>query len=217
MLGRFGDELPTRDDVDQSEEAVWSTLAAVLGVFEVPYLDEYVVGPACSPALLLARLHVIELPDAIREACGESWYTFFDAQGSELGEVVERLAEDPPPGEFSYPETVYWFERLDVHPILRGRRAGAALIAHALRLLVRGPGDFAVAEAIPCESQFDPPGGPEPDSSPEASRRLVRYYRRAGFRRWPRRYHGGDHPCCGSPASGIPSPATGTPDREFEP
>lgn len=82
------------------------------------------------PYVTIASLRVVELPDHVRRAAGESWFTWLDGEGSNLGDIADTIARD----------FARWMSGL-VRPSRRPSRfrrqhVGAKLLAHALWLLV---------------------------------------------------------------------------------
>jgi hypothetical protein len=46
------------------------------------------------PYVTIAGLRVVELPDHIRRAAGESWFTWLDGEGTNLGDIADTIAAD---------------------------------------------------------------------------------------------------------------------------
>jgi GNAT superfamily N-acetyltransferase len=106
------------------------------------------------------------------------------------GVETEKRAQNDPRYEFApsggslFWGSLFWFERLGVHPAFQGQHLGARLLAQALWVLPRRPDDLALMEVMPTECAF---GGPEPVRTRAAILRLTRYYERLGLSRWTRR------------------------------
>lgn len=169
--------------------ATWDQLTALRGVTPMTRSDG-------TQALRIADLEVVEFPGHLVDTWPGWWPDAFDAHGTELGLVVEDLMTDPPDYIGVPPNDVVWFKMLHVAPAFRGHRLGAALLAHALWLLVADETRVAVCEAVPLESRDGAEDEEEPSDPAEARRRrrasraacrqLARYYARVGLRPWRR-------------------------------
>lgn len=175
-----------RDDDDEDTDA-WDRLVAR---FQLSGCQEL----ATESRIVLAYMESDEYPVAMCEAAaGGDWREWFDDNDDDetgLFDFVATLARDEGGAApwLSSPlsgGSVHYLRVLGVHPLLRGRGLGSALLTHVLWTLRRSDGDLAIIEALPTRSQFD-------DAIPERSaatvRQLVRRYQRLGFHRvHPRR------------------------------
>ncbi|MFL5580929.1 MAG: GNAT family N-acetyltransferase [Gemmatimonadaceae bacterium] len=143
--------------------------------------------------LLVARAVVEEIPSRwVAEIGRDSWFESlsdgedFDAP---MYRAVDRLREVTLPGVARRPlsngGSLHVLRLFEVHPAFAGQLLGARLLAHALWVLMRHPGDLVYLAACPGRALFTRTPLPrQPSHVPAAAiRSLVAYYRRLGFTR----------------------------------
>lgn len=132
-----------------------------------------------GPEVIVARVSIYEYPTAFKERLGISWTNWLDWDFSEfevVGEYMDMLEEEC---EAPSVGSLFYVDRVDVHPAFRGKRFGGSLIVHALSLMRRSTDDIALLYAMPLASWFDRGSGC--NRSPDAIQKLVDYYSSLGF------------------------------------
>lgn len=192
------DVFPDIDAAERSRE-----IRGLLASIERPRRDKWVRGPR-APRLvpLLATLEVMEHPDSIRRQVGHPWFWWLDAHESSTGggallSVIEGLTKNDEHLILKGSGSAYVYRTLHVHPRVGGQGLGTRLLAHALASLPRSDMDASMLVAFPIPSIWGPAEVSE-DSLPAATEadvmRLVRTYKRVGFRVWPSRERTGGSP-----------------------
>ena len=189
---------PDLDEGDDSQE-----LRELLASIESPRLGTWVRGPRAPTSVpLLATLEVMEHPDFIRRQVGRPWLLWMDAHegstgGGALLSVIEGLTKSNDHLILKGSGSAYVYRELHVHPRAGGQGLGTRLLAHALASLPRSDMDASMLVAYPIHSIW----APEEESNDSFSAateeevmRLVRTYKRVGFRVWPSRKRTSNEP-----------------------
>lgn len=188
---------------DLSVEDYPQELRSVLGSIESPRQGKWARGPRAPESVpLLATLEVMEHPDSIRRQVGRSWFWWMDAHegstgGGALLSVIEGLTRNDDHLILKGSGSAYVYRELHVHPRVGGQGLGTRLLAHALASLPRSDTDASMLIAYPIPSIWAPTeesGDFPPAATEQEVMRLVRTYKRVGFRVWPSRKRTGSSP-----------------------
>ncbi|MDQ0170510.1 GNAT family N-acetyltransferase [Paenibacillus tundrae] len=131
--------------------------------------------------IIIASLDITEFPDEWRLEMGMSWFYWLDALDGDHAIVGERanqiVEEDIYEDHFDY-GSLYYIQRVDVHPNFRGEKIGIKLINHAFKYLLRNANGIVFLFAKPMQSTLS-----KAQSKFNSSSRLSNYYKHCGFKR----------------------------------
>ncbi|WP_260871281.1 N-acetyltransferase [Paenibacillus sp. Y412MC10] len=131
--------------------------------------------------LVVARLEITEFPNEWKEEMGDSWFNWLDALDGDyavIGERADRIVNEDIYGEAFEYGSLYYIQRLDVHPEFRGQEVGLKLIQHTFKYMLRNANGMVFLIAKPMKSKLS-----KKSNVFKSSSRLSNYYKKCGFKR----------------------------------
>ncbi|MFF2484608.1 GNAT family N-acetyltransferase [Paenibacillus sp. NPDC058071] len=131
--------------------------------------------------IIIARLEITEFPDEWKEEMETSWFEWLDALDGDhaiVGARADQIVNDDIYEEDFDFGSLYYIQRLDVHPNFRGEGIGIKLINHSFKYLLRNAQGIVFLIAKPMQSRLS-----KTQIDFNSSSRLSKYYRRCGFKR----------------------------------
>ncbi|SFF32857.1 hypothetical protein SAMN04487969_12653 [Paenibacillus algorifonticola] len=139
------------------------------------YLDDE------SNELVIAKISITEFPAEWKENMEDSWFMWLDTLdgdhcviGSRADEIEEQDLYDDP---FSF-GSLFYIERIDVHPKFRGQHTGINLIQYTFKHLIRNANGMVFLIAKPMQSTLS-----KKKETFKSQARLAKYYEKCGFKR----------------------------------
>jgi GNAT superfamily N-acetyltransferase len=126
--------------------------------------------------IVVARLRITEFPTEWKERIGVSWMEWLDAYDGDHLVVGERAENKDTYDDSLLFGSLFYIERVDVHPKFRGHKLGMDLISHSLWYLSRSGSGPVFLIAQPMKSVLC-----EEDKEYKDTKKLVNYYRKLGF------------------------------------
>ncbi|MFE6795361.1 GNAT family N-acetyltransferase [Paenibacillus chitinolyticus] len=131
--------------------------------------------------IIIASLDVTEFPGEWKEEMETSWYNWLDALDGDhaiVGARADQIVDEDIYEEVFDFGSLYYIQRLDVHPNFRGEEIGIKLINHTFKYLLRNAQGIVFLIATPMQSRLS-----KNQIDFNSSSRLSKYYRRCGFKR----------------------------------
>lgn len=131
--------------------------------------------------IIIASLDINEFPDDWKEEMGTSWFNWLDVLDGDhaiIGARADQIVDEDVYDEHFDFGSLYYIQRLDVHPNFRGEEIGIKLINHTFNYLLRNAQGIVFLIAKPMKSKLS-----ESQLDFNSSSRLSRYYKRCGFKR----------------------------------
>jgi GNAT superfamily N-acetyltransferase len=144
---------------------------------EKEIMNNYYVEKNHGMKIVVARLRITEFPTEWKERIGVSWLEWLDAYDGDHLVVGERAEEKYWDDDSLLFGSLFYIERVDVHPKFRGEKLGLDLISHSLWYLSRNGSGPIFLIARPMKSVLC-----EEDKEYKDTIKLVNYYKGLGFR-----------------------------------
>ncbi|SHN73287.1 hypothetical protein SAMN04487896_3180 [Paenibacillus sp. ov031] len=131
--------------------------------------------------IVVARLEITEFPNEWKEEMGDSWFCWLDALDGDyalIGERADTIVNQDIYGEAFEYGSLYYIQRLDVHPEFSGQEVGLKLIQHTFKYMLRNASGIVFLIAKPMKSKLS-----KKSNVFKSSSRLSNYYKRCGFKR----------------------------------
>jgi len=131
--------------------------------------------------IVIARLEITEFPNEWKVEMDTSWFYWLDALDGDhavIGNRADEIVHDDLYENAFQGGSLYYLERLDVHPDFRGNKLGLKLIQHTFKYMLRNANGIVLLIAKPMKSALSKDTGTFKNSS-----RLSNYYKRCGFKR----------------------------------
>lgn len=134
-----------------------------------------------SDELTIAKITISEFPSDWKEKMGDSWFMWLDALDGDHAVVGERADEIEENDLYDDPflfGSLFYINRVDVHPLFRGNKTGINLIIYTFRYLINDTDGMAFLIAKPMQSLLS-----DDIEIFRSSTRLANYYKKCGFKR----------------------------------
>ncbi|AWP28109.1 GNAT family N-acetyltransferase [Paenibacillus sp. Cedars] len=131
--------------------------------------------------IIIASLNITEFPDDWKEEMETSWFNWLDVLDGDhaiIGARADQIVDEDVYNEHFHFGSLYYIQRLDVHPNFRGEEIGIKLINHTFKYLLRNAQGIVFLIAKPMQSKLS-----ESQLDFNSSSGLSRYYKRCGFKR----------------------------------